>query len=135
MLMLWNIDLLVLKKSLELLNAILTARAALAQPLTSAVKLGQLLLHRDDSFVPFIQSRGQPNHNVTLLEQQVFVPLDVNFVIFKLLPFSLELAQLPLVFLANQTLFLGQGCLELRRLFNGLATFKHLRLEHFDLHF
>lgn len=92
----------------------------------------ELTLQINYGLIPLIQSWRQPNHDVSLLQQQVFVSLHVHLIIFQLLPLTLKLIQFGLVFLSYHALTLLQSWLELRCFLDVLTTDQHLWGEHFN---
>jgi hypothetical protein len=60
----------------------------------------------------------------------MLVPLNVDLVVFELLPLSFEFVKFLLVFLPDDPLFLFQSRFELRGFFDCFAANKHLRSEH-----
>ena len=64
-----------------------------------AVVSVQFLLQLYDGLVPFIQTAGQRNHNVSLLEQQLLVPIHLSLLFLDLSALSLHLLKLDIVLL------------------------------------
>ena len=93
----------------------------------------QLLLQLYDSLVSLIQSTSKCNHDIALFKQQLLVAIDLLFVLFNLYSFLLNFLHLLVVLFANDLLLRFQCISELRRVFNLLATNKHLAVHGANL--
>jgi len=58
----------------------------------------KLFLQLDDCLVSFIESRRESDHDVPLLEQKLFVSVDLGFSLFDLVSFAFYFVEFGLVF-------------------------------------
>ena len=86
----------------------------------------QLFLQLNNGFVSFIEPARKCNHYVSLLQQQLLVPIYLLLVFFNLDSLLFDFLHLLVVFLSNHSLLLFQCISELRSVFNFLATNQHL---------
>jgi len=122
-------------KSLQLLDAgLLTLDAALSLQRDPVVGV-KLLLQLDNGLVSLVQSGSQRDHNVALLQQQLFVSVDLRLALLDLIAFALNLIQLGFVLLSDALLLFFERGPELRSVFDFLATGEDLRVHCLDLFF
>ena len=86
----------------------------------------KLFLELDDCLISLVQSRSQCYHDVSLLQKELLVSVDLGLLFLDLGALSLHLLEFKLVLLSDQLLLLFQEGAELRRLFDLLATYQHL---------
>jgi len=89
-------------------------------------------LQLNDRFITLIEPSSEANHDISLLKEQVLISVYLNFVIFQLLSFFLKLIKFDFVLLPNDSLLGLEGILELRSVFDLLASYKHLGSHHLD---
>jgi len=111
---------------LELLHAEHLLINDLLGVLVNPIVCVQLLLELDDSLIPLVQPRSQCDHDVSLLQKELLVPVDLGLFFLDLGALSLHLLELQLVLLSDQLLLLFQEGAELWRLLDLLATYQHL---------
>lgn len=66
----------------------------------------KLLLQLNNGLISFVEARREGNHDVSLLQQQVLVPVHLGLPLFDLVPLSLDLVEFDLVFLSDEALLL-----------------------------
>ena len=77
----WYLDISLLKHNFQLLDPVLALLVATLEGLDATSKLCQLLLHRYNCLITFIKSRGEPDHDISLLEQQMLVSLYMHLIV------------------------------------------------------
>lgn len=87
-----------------------------------AVEGVELFLQLDYSFVPFVQPRGQGNHDVTVFYQKRLETVYLVLVVEDLRLFTFDFIQLVFVFLSDHALLLFECYSELWCVFYHLAT-------------
>ena len=94
----------------------------------------ELLLHAYDGLVALVEPCGEGDHDVALLEQHGLVPAHLRPALLRLLPVSLQLANLTLVLSLDALLFLPEHSLELVAVAVGgdAAAAEELRLHLVD---
>lgn len=118
---------------LQLLDAQLLGLHGLLQVLRNLVVCLQLLLQLDYGLVPLVEAARQRHHDLPLLEQQLLVPIQLGLALLELVALSLDLAELDLVFLADDSLLLLESGPELRGVLDHFTASQHLRVHRFDL--
>ena len=113
-------------KLLELLHAEYLLINDLLGVLVYPIVGVQLFLELDYCLVPLVQPRSKCDHYVSLLQKELFVPVDLGLLFLDLGALSLHLLQLQLVLLPDQLLLLFQQGAELWRLLDFLTTNQHL---------
>ena len=104
----------------------------LCLPVDSIIGL-KLLLELDDSLISFIESTSECNHDISLLQQQLLVPIHLLLVLLDLDALLLYLLHLFVEFHSHDTLFLFESISELREILNLLTTDEDLRVHGLDL--
>jgi len=99
---------------------------ALLHVVVNAVVGLHLLLELDDSLVSLVQSGRKCDHDVSLFQKQVLVPVHLLLVFLDLKTFFFDLLDFNIVLLPDNSLSFFNGRSELRRVFNFLASNQHL---------
>ena len=87
----------------------------------------------DNGLVSLVQSGSKRDHNVALLQQQLFVSVDLRLALLDLVAFTFNLIQLGFVLLSDALLLFFERGSELRSVFNFLAAGEDLRVHRLDL--
>ena len=130
----WNLSAaFILDEGLELLDSIILKLHALLSVSVYPIVCLQFFLKLNDCFVSFVQPRSQSDHDITLLEQELFVSVYLLLVFFDLNTFLFYLLHLLVVFFADHPLSFLQCISELRCVFYFLATNEQLAVHGGDL--
>lgn len=121
--------------ALELLDArLLTLYAWLGLESDSIVSI-KLFLKLDDGLISLVQSRGQCYHDVPLLKEKLFVPVNLSLPFLNLSALSFNLIQFNLVLLSYSFLLFFKGGPKLGGILDFLASCQHLWVHRFDFIF
>lgn len=93
----------------------------------------ELLLKLDYGLVALIKSACQSDHDVSLLQQELLVSVDLGLVFLDLSPLALHVLELLLILLPDELLLLLEQGTELRGLLDFLAANEHLGVEGANL--
>jgi hypothetical protein len=126
---------LVLNVLLKLLYShIFELDVCLCLPVDSIVGL-KLLLKLDDCLISLIEPTSKSNHDISLLQQELLVPIYLLLVLLDLDTLLLDLLHLLVKFHSHDTLFLFEGISELREILYFLTTDEDLRVHGLDFLF
>lgn len=126
---------LVLDESLQLFNAVILQFYVLFCFSVDSVICIKFFLQLYDSFVSLIEPRSKSNHDVSLLEEQLLVPVHLLLVLLYLDTFLLDLLHLLVEFFSQHPLLLFQGDSELGGVLDLFTTNEHLGVHGVDLGF
>ena len=113
-------------------SRLLTLNARLCLERDSVVSV-KFLLQLYDGLITLIKTRGKRNHDVTLLQEQLLISVNLSFAFFDLVSFPFNLVQLGFILLPDPLLLLFERSPELGRVLNLLATWEDLRVHGLDL--
>ena len=89
----------------------------------------QLVLECHDLLVPLVQPLCQRDHDVSLLQQELFVPVDLGLLLLDRFPLLLQLRKALFVLAPNLVPLLLQGHPKGRGIFDVFSRLQHLVLQ------
>ena len=103
----WHLESTVLNILLQLVHSLLLLHDIVVRVECDLVICVQLFLQLDDGLISLVESTGQGYHDVSLLEQQLLVSINLSLPLLQLISLLLHLTQFHLVLLPyNLLLFL-----------------------------
>ena len=88
----------------------------------------QLLLELNNGFISLIEPASQSNHDISLLQQELLVSINLLFVFLNLDSLLLNFLHFFIEFHSHNSLFFLQGISKLRKIFNLFTTYQNLRI-------
>ena len=116
----------VLDKALQLLYPCLFLEHIVLSFHRYLVECVKFLLQLDDCLISLVESAGQGNHDVSLLEEELLVPVDLGLTFLELVSLALYFTQLDFILLSDDTLLLLKSRSELRGVLDLFTSCKHL---------
>lgn len=95
----------------------------------------QLFLQLDNSLIAFVEAGGERDHDISLLEQQLLVPVHLGLILFNLLPLALNVREFSFILFSDNALLGFERRSELGEVLDLLAADEHLAAEEADLLF